>query len=440
MRNIHKLITIFSLLFIWCLPVSSFAQGNTRLLIGLAGETPNERVQGIDIYTSEIDAALYHISSLPHVPINFGNNFTGDLAADAYTEYEGALNYIESELVNAINSSIFTVISINLESSPFHLELFQVYGNVGAKLGTFRLELTAQACKSPYGCAYFDVAIDDIVATAQYNVLTGEFENYAITYSEPYVHTTSQSLLIAVGRFFGVNNLPNDDTDASNDLRSMIEGEINAIGDTLEATQFFSLNDFLDSAQVYIENATLPTLPSILPPLTEADRNDALAALAIIRGFIGEATVQGSGTQLNFVINQPNYYNGFEQSLEIIASHVDTKITNFDYYTICGEVNYSAAPQSYFTKLYAKSNVFSNWDYIDSGFMGATLYLDNAQSGMHLAAIAKNSLIGNLYGYPSRLSNFVIDDIYSGTGGFQPIDDTIGECGDPGFGGGGSFP
>lgn len=443
MLKLKRVFLTVPLLWLMCSPLSSFAQGNTRLLIGLAGETPNERVQGIDIYTSQIDAAIDEISNLPHVPIDFGNNYTSSLAASAFAQYDNALNDLEAAIANELNSSNLTVTSISLESEPFHLQLFQQYGNVGAQLGTFTLNLSVRYCITIAGCAYVDARVDDISATAEYNVITGKFENYNVSYDVAYVNTTGQSFLISIGRFLGIDNAPNSDGDLQSDLRSMIEQELDGFGEKIEDTEVFNLDAFLTSAKLYVENATLPTLPSYLPPITEGDRNKALEGIAHIRAFIDQATFQGSGTQLNFVINRPAISNGYERSVEIIASHVDSKIHGFEYYTTCGEVSYSPAPQSFVSKLYSK-HYSAPWVLENTGGpFDPLLYIDNAQSGMKLVVIPKNALIGNLYGYPSRLNTYIIDDIYSGTGGFQPINQTIGECGSgggDGFPGGGGFP
>lgn len=401
---------VAALLYSLMLSVGSSAQtGETRLLIGLAGKTPNERVQGIDINTAEIDRVLAAITLPPDIPVpndfptGFGDHFTRDLANQAFGEYRQVKQEIAAKLAVELLKvdQVRQVYALEVDADPLTVRLSQTGTAIHATVGSFSASVSAKVALPVCGTVTGFIDIEKVSARAGYDAFSGNIVgaqgSYDLTNVELSTGNPLKQLCIAAGKLiFGI------------DEREIIEDAINeSLSDViieLEETQLFSAEKFLISVEAFIRayDPTIYDLTVPLPPISPEDIDAAGDAVAELRAFLG--SFPGFSVQLNLQIKEGNV-----KEVSIIASHVATEIIDFEYYTYGAPMTLGLPARTEKVDVYSRNSSYVPWAKVatyNNGFNASssmnTVWLSNVQDGQQFIAIGKNSLIGNLYGLPEE--------------------------------------
>jgi hypothetical protein len=351
--------------------------GNITATSSLAGNTTSESIS-----TAQIDGVLRVVA-----PGAFGQNFTRDRANKVFADFANFRNGLASSLAQTIasQSNIRRVNSVVVNTNALNLRLSQKTNSVSGELGSImtRVSLLAdvdgfQSIFCPSVNVTFD--INNIKASGDYNFISGDVSNAAVTYDLVIVSASCNGLL---------GGLFNPTSAARSQINNVIQDQINTQLTFINMQRLFSLSDFANGLRYY-GNET------IISPLVNR-------AINVFRELVNDAAINTPGIVINIGVQFASV-PGSQNVVSFIASHAPVDVVSVAPILVNGVLrqNFTVAipPNTQQVDLYTSGG--GNWSFIGSG-TASVIQTNRVLKGNDVIAIGRNGLISGLESFPGRV-------------------------------------
>ena len=369
----------------------------TRIKIGLAGATPNQSVQGLNISTAQIDEVLNDFGG----PLGIGNNYTTNLANGLFSDFVQIQRDLSNELKEELLKvkEIKSVYSVNVTANPAQLVLSQDGTRIGTRIGFFDARLDTKI-GSPCGNLRVDGMIEDINLKGEYDVYTGQliFSDGDLEITKLKIRGTNVFSSICKTFVDGLATTFAGGGIKYQAKKAVREALDDAVGSVV-IDDLFSLKKFLDSSEMFIETIESPSFSYAgysLPPVPASARQDAAEAIRQVNNMLESPTLQGTGLRFTLDIVDGSSSN----LLSLIVSHAPTKLSNIEMRDECGTTNVSFGDRTERADIYWRPSSYGGWIKKSTTYWNGSYNLGKLQDGSQFIAIGKSSLFGNLYSKP----------------------------------------
>jgi len=369
--------------------------GETKLRFGIPNKNPNNRLNGFDYSTAEIDAWLKNQNpislGLADVTLDFGDHYTRDLLNAGFEQVRQEEAKLEQGLAADLIEDVEAVKSVyklDLRLNPFTIEFKQQGQNVQVDVGKLDGDFVGKV-KIPY-CGTFKVRgnVRDASASAKYNWVNGRRPGLDVSADIGGLKISTGNPLkagcLAIGSFgvaLGLIELPS--FSSSDFLEGMNDGA------DMDDNNVRNANDILRLSQAFI--AAKGPLPI---QALEEGRQDGLNAIKYASGVINDPNFQGSGVQVNF-----KYEDAEQNEISLIVSHNSSTARPIEYGRNFMDVHIDSAPNTRRHRLYYQPQYGSGYIFLAEG-TGNYLFSPIPPNGSKLVVISESNLISGLWSLP----------------------------------------
>lgn len=401
---ISRLIFIFSLMLSYM--ASGFfyaaqASEPTRIRIGLAGATPNQSVQGLNISTAQVDEVLRDTVGR----FGISDNYTSDLANDVFEE----IDQLEANLAAKLRSEVLKVrhvqyvYSVDLDVNPVKVTLSQDGTRIGAMIGSLDAKVSAKGAYGLCGSFRVDLNVTDIALKAEYDVYTGRIVNsqgnYNITRAgiKPYgaLGWICKNAVDGFAKIFTGSGIKGN-------FEKAVENGVKSAIDTVEMQKLFSLRDLLDSTETFIQTVESPGFSYAgysLSPIPANARRDAASAVRHVNDILGSPSFQGTGLRVTLELADGINYN----LISLIVSHAPAKLSSIETEDgQCANTSVFFGDRTEKADIYWRPAQYASWEHVKTTYRAGYVGLGPIQDGSQFIAIGKSNLFGNLYSKPEN--------------------------------------
>lgn len=359
--------------------------GNITATNSLAGNTVSESIS-----TAQIDSVLRVVA-----PGTFGQNFTRDKANKVFADFANFRVGLSASLAQTIATqpNIRRVNSVAINTNALTLRLSQKTNSVSGELGTIMASaslvvdvdgLASLFCPS----ANVSFNVNNIKASGDYNYISGDISNAAVTYEVTDVSAGCNGLLGFIGDAFG-----NPTAVARAQINAVIQQQVNSQLAFVNMQRLFSLADFANGLRYY-GNET------ILSPLVNR-------AINIFRELVNDASINTPGIVLTIGVQFASSV-GTQNIISFIASHAPVNVTSVAIgrgSSIPGSITVEVPPFTERVDVYeslildSAGTQITNWRLLGTAVNGRWT-APGALTGGRYMAIGRSALIPGLESFP----------------------------------------
>lgn len=389
-----KTLLCASLCALMALTITPAFASNTIIRVGLAGQSPNDTVQGITTSTSKIDPVLNSIG-IPGQPTN-------DLADDLFNELDDAFTDIEDFISQAVlDVGILThIYQIDIRPNPARVVISQDGTTVGVKVGDVDGTISIKAEVPVCGSYRIDAKIDNLRVEGDYDLYDGKIKNIAFDYDIRDFDIDAYSFVgtVCKAAIDTASIIVNGSTFKNSILNLLRNAPDNLIIED-QMTDLFSLRDLLDDARQFVQTIDSPGFSFAgygLPPISQTQRDQATEALNHVDTVLSQPSFQGTGLRVTLELF-PRQTNNI---INLIVSHAPSDIAAFEVENRCATFSSMFGERTSMATLYRRHSAGSPWTQVKPIYFSGQNFIGDVDDREQFILIGKSNLFGNLYSRP----------------------------------------